>query len=178
MEGTRGNGRIARHHDVNGAAGHGAGHRVPNSRFDARGFVGDNQHILAVVALEVFGLIGREPNRKIMVVAELELGWSLLVNDPVARLLRRLDGAASLAQWRQPSISSAEWLASSQLKADVTVKSCQDFSGSPASAAVPSPPDRRILANRPALNCDAGLRSEHKGVGDGAPGSVSLIKQH
>ena len=56
------------------AAGHGAGDGVPNPRLDAWRFVGDDQDVLAVIALEILGLVGREPEREVVVIAELELG--------------------------------------------------------------------------------------------------------
>jgi hypothetical protein len=56
------------------AAGHDAGHGVPDSRLDARRLVGDDQDVLAVIALEILSLIGREPDREVVVIAELELG--------------------------------------------------------------------------------------------------------
>jgi hypothetical protein len=59
---------------VDSAAGHGAGNRVPNTRLDPRRLVGDDQNLLAVVALEVLGLIGRESQSEIVVIAEFQLG--------------------------------------------------------------------------------------------------------
>ncbi len=59
---------------MNPAAGHGARNRVEDFRLDPRCFVGNDQHLLAVKPLKVFGLIGREAKREIVVAAELDLG--------------------------------------------------------------------------------------------------------
>ena len=47
-----------------------------NSGLDSGRLVGDDQDVLAVIALKVFGLVGRETDREIVVVAELEFGRS------------------------------------------------------------------------------------------------------
>jgi hypothetical protein len=57
IEGARREGRVARQHDMNRASRHGARDCIPNPRLDARRFVGDNEYVLVVIALEVFGLI-------------------------------------------------------------------------------------------------------------------------
>jgi hypothetical protein len=50
------------------AAGHGAGDGVPDSRLDPWRLVGDDQDLLAVIALKIFGLVGRKSERKIVVI--------------------------------------------------------------------------------------------------------------
>src|ERR1035437_6440820 len=59
---------------MNVAASHGAGNCVPDAGLDAGRLVGDDQPILAVIALEVLSLIGREADGEIVVVPKFEFG--------------------------------------------------------------------------------------------------------
>jgi hypothetical protein len=56
------------------APGHRSGHGIPDARLDARRLVGDDQNELAMIALKVLRLIGRKPNREVVVVAEFKFG--------------------------------------------------------------------------------------------------------
>src|SRR5208282_376476 len=55
-------------------SGHRSSHGVPDSRLNSRCLVCDDQDVLAVIALKVLALIGRETNREVVIVAELQLG--------------------------------------------------------------------------------------------------------
>src|ERR1700683_1920630 len=50
-EGAAWDGRVARHHDVHFTSSHRARDRIPYTGGNSRRFVGDDEHLLAVVAL-------------------------------------------------------------------------------------------------------------------------------
>lgn len=61
--------RIARHNHVDVAAGRDASHRVPDGGFDAWSFICNYQDVLAMVSLEVLGLVCGQPERKVVVAS-------------------------------------------------------------------------------------------------------------
>src|ERR1700730_667548 len=85
-------GRIAGHNHTNVASGRDARHRVPDFGFDAGSFVCDYKDVLAMVSLEVFGLVCGQSERKVVVAAQLQLSlvefgvWDLRVSNQSVKL--------------------------------------------------------------------------------------------
>jgi len=65
--------RITRHNDTNVASDRDADHRVPDFQFDAARFICNDQDVLAMVSLEVLGLVYGQPSRKVVVASQLQL---------------------------------------------------------------------------------------------------------
>ena len=74
VEGAAWNCRIARHHYMRLTTRHHAVDCTPDSRLDARSFIGQNQNVPAMVSLKILGAVRGEAKCEIVVASQLHAG--------------------------------------------------------------------------------------------------------